>query len=42
MADEVLLMGTGNDTFVRLATPTSKAIHWVRQTVPPPPAPALA
>ena len=26
-------MGTGNDTFVRLATPTAKAIHWVRRTV---------
>jgi len=26
-------MGTGNDTFVRLATPTARAVHWVRQTV---------
>ena len=33
LSDEVLLMGTGNDTFVRLSTPTAKAVHWVRKTV---------
>ena len=33
LADEVVLMGEGNDAFVRLATPTTRAASWVRECV---------
>ena len=32
-ADAVVLAGEGNDTFVRVATPTSVAVAWVRECV---------
>lgn len=31
LKDEVLVAGTGNDSFVRLATPNARATHWLRE-----------
>lgn len=31
LKDEVLVAGTGNDSFVRLSTPNARAIHWLRE-----------
>ena len=33
LKEEVIVVGTGNDSFVSLATPTAKAVHWLRECV---------
>jgi len=33
MKEDLLLMGEGNDTFVRLGSPSARATHWVRECV---------
>lgn len=33
LAQSVVLMGDGNDTFARVATPTGRASHWIKECV---------
>lgn len=33
LKDEVLLVGSGNDSFAQLATPSGRATHWLRECV---------
>ena len=33
LKEEVLLVGSGNDSFAQLATPSSRATHWLRECV---------
>ena len=33
LKDEVLLVGSGNDSFAQLATPSTRAVHWLRECV---------
>ena len=33
LKEEVLLVGSGNDSFAQLATPSARATHWLRECV---------